>query len=262
MRKIRTVVVDDEPLARRRIISLLEKYSYIQLVGECKNGREAVKKINSYQPDLVFLDIQMPDLNGLDVIRTADSGPMPFIIFVTAYDNYALEAFHLHAVDYLLKPFDNKRFEEALEHAKKQIGLKEKALLHEKMIHLIHEHQTMDESGPQTLTIKKRGRTVHVPIDDINWVEADGNYLHLHLESDKFLLRQTMQGFFDGLRSRDFFRIHRSLLLNSRYLDKVRYLGNNRYLFQMRNGTELHSGRSFRGEIEEYLTERDMMERL
>ncbi|MBR9923099.1 MAG: response regulator transcription factor [Bacteroidetes bacterium] len=262
MRKIRTLVVDDEPLARRRITGLLEKHPYIQLVGECKNGKDAVKKINTYQPDLVFLDIQMPDLNGIEVIKATDSAPLPFIIFVTAYDNYALEAFNVHAVDYLLKPFDNNRFEEALEHARKQIGIKEKALLHEKMLYLIHEHQTMDESGPQTLTIKKRGRTVHVPIDDINWVEADGNYLHLHLEGEKYLLRQTMQGFYDGLRSRDFLRIHRSLLINSRYLNNVRYLGNNRYLFQMRNGTELHSGRSFRSAIEEYLTERDLIDRL
>ena len=131
MKKIRTIIVDDEPLARARIRKLLDKVDYVNVIGEGKNGREAQRLITDYAPDLAFLDIQMPDFDGFDVLSKSEREDLPFIIFVTAYDQYALRAFDVHAVDYLLKPFDDERFMTALDHARKQIQLKENTFLHQ-----------------------------------------------------------------------------------------------------------------------------------
>jgi two-component system LytT family response regulator len=141
MRLIKTLVVDDEPFARARILKLLESFDFIKVIGECKNGKEAVSQIKNYKPDLVFLDIQMPDFTGFDVLSKSEKENLPFIIFVTAYDQYALKAFDVKAVDYLLKPYDNERFTQALEHARNQIVQKDESLLHKKMVGLLTEHQ-------------------------------------------------------------------------------------------------------------------------
>ncbi|MCB0643717.1 MAG: response regulator transcription factor [Phaeodactylibacter sp.] len=264
MRKIRTIVVDDEPLARLRITNLLKKYNTIELLGEGKNGREALQLIQKYQPDLVFLDIQMPDLSGIDLL-SAEHGlaVLPFIIFVTAYDQYAIKAFDLKAVDYLLKPYDDERFDKALEHARNQILLREKALLHEKMVHLIaeHQHQHPTEAPLSTLSIKDKGRTRYIPIKDVYYFEADGNYLHIHLERQSFLLRSTLAQLENQLPTQDFIRIHRSLLVQIHHLQQIKYQGNNQYLLTFPNQATIQSSRSYKENIEALLREREQLKR-
>ncbi|MEZ4983300.1 MAG: response regulator [Saprospiraceae bacterium] len=156
MRNIRTLVVDDEPLARARIVNLLNKAENISVLGECKNGREAMKSIATYKPDLVFLDIQMPDLNGFDVLNSGKLNDVPFIIFVTAFDQYALQAFDVKAVDYLLKPYDDERFFKALEHARTQIAMKDSALLHQKMVNLLEEQKVQNGEINDVIELKER----------------------------------------------------------------------------------------------------------
>lgn len=262
MKMIRTLIVDDEPLARARLLNLLKKVDYVTVVGECKNGREALQQIENYQPDLVFLDIQMPDLNGFEVLSKSIQ-PLPFIIFVTAYDQYALKAFDMHAVDYLLKPYDDERFTHALEYARKQINLKEKAFLHQKMMQLLDTYQAKQEDGPlQSIEVKDKGRSIFININDVFFIEAEGNYLQLHLRDRQYLIRQTMQGIEEILPADVFLRIHRSILVNVNYVDRLRYDGNNQYVFTLKNGKRLSTGRSYRETIEQYLNDQELRWRL
>jgi len=253
MKKIRTLVVDDEPLARARIVKLLNAYPYIQLIGECKNGGEAITQIENYKPELVFLDIQMPDLNGFDVLAKTKIRPLPFIIFVTAYNQYALKAFDIHAVDYLLKPFDDERFENALEHAYQQIQLRQYSLLHKKMTNLIQSFNAPSENQLVQIAIKEKGRTIHLMVEDIFYFETHGNYLKVHLKERNHLIRKTLQAVEDQLNPQRFLRIHRSILLNTNYINKIQYTGNNQYQFFLKNGNQLLSSRTFKTQIDDYL---------
>lgn len=253
MKKIRTLVVDDEPLARARIVKLLENFDYISLIGECKNGSEALKAITNYKPDLIFLDIQMPDLNGFEVLENKDIQPLPFIIFVTAYGQYALKAFDVHAVDYLLKPYDDDRFTRALEHARQQILRQQNALLHQKMVQMIELHRYGKDEALQHFEIKEKGRSQLIRIEDVHFIEAEGNYLKVYTDKKSFLIRQTMQSIEDQLDSRLFLRIHRSLLLNIHFIRDIAYEGNNQYAFLMKGGQRILSSRSYKEAIHEYL---------
>jgi two-component system LytT family response regulator len=253
MMQIKTVVVDDEPLARARIIKLLENFEYIEVVSECKNGREALSAIDNYRPDLLFLDIQMPDLNGFDVLSDKSLHPLPFIIFVTAYDQYALKAFDVQAVDYLLKPFDEERFNRAVLHAYEQIQLKKDAALHKKMIQLLEHHQQSEENKMTMLQYKEKGIPRSVRLLDIHYFEADGNYLKAYCKDKSILLRQTLQKLEEALQPGQFIRIHRSLLINTNYLKAVHYDGNNQYTFKLKDGKALHSSRSYKEHIQEFL---------
>jgi two-component system LytT family response regulator len=253
MRKIRTLVVDDEPLARARILKLLENFEYITVIGECKNGREALSQIKTYKPDLVFLDIQMPDLTGFDVLESQAIDPLPFIIFVTAYDHYAIKAFNVHAVDYLLKPYDDERFIQALTHAKEQILLKDASLLHKKMIRILDEYKHQQSDELTAIEVKEKGMTKLVNVNDIYWIEAEGNYLKIHLENNRHLIRKTLQNIENQLDNRMFLRIHRSMLVNQLYIESVKYKGNNQYSFNMKNGGKLMSSRSYKEDVTRYL---------
>ncbi len=258
MKKIRTLVVDDEPLARARIVHLLQRFDYIQIIGECKNGKEALEKIKTYQPDLVFLDVQMPDFNGFDVLSKAETTNRPFIIFVTAYDQYALKAFGVHAVDYLLKPYDDERFTTALEHAKKQIYLKENAVLHQKMVQLLEDHKAKTEPGLTHFEIKVKGKTQLITVADTYYFESHGNYVKIHQSDKSFLYRQTLAALRERLNQEQFLQIHRSILVNRHFIKSVKYTGNNQYLIQLKNDTELASSRGYRDEIHAYLEDEEL----
>lgn len=262
MKKIRTLVVDDEPLARARIVNLLRKNEQIALIGECKNGYEAMDQISNYKPDLVFLDIQMPDLNGFDVLSKIDITPLPFIIFVTAYDQYALKAFDVHAVDYLLKPYDDDRFHQALEHAKHQIQLKQNAFIHQKMVSILNEYTQSNEDGLIRLEYKEKGKTHFINIYDIYYIESHGNYIKVFLREKSVLLRQTLQSLEEQLDSKIFLRIHRSTLVNCNFVHKIRYEGNNQYLFLMKNEASLLSSRGYKPEVLQYLEEEEIKRKL
>jgi two-component system LytT family response regulator len=255
MRKIKTLVVDDEPFARARIIKLLGEVEYITIIGECKNGKEAVVQIQNYKPDLVFLDIQMPDFTGFDVLSKSDKTQLPFIIFVTAYDQYALKAFDVKAVDYLLKPYDNERFIQALEHARDQILQKDESLLHKKMVGLLQDHTKQQSDLKYHIEFKDRGKTFTINTFDIFYLEAQGNYIKLHLDGKNYLIRETLQHVKSSLEENTFLQIHRSILVNTNYIKNIKYSGNNQYQILLKNDLSLQSSRSHKNDILQYLDE-------
>lgn len=252
--QIRTLVVDDEPLARQRVVSLLKNYPEILVIGESRNGEEAIADINSKKPDLIFLDIEMPGTDGFGVVSNIDLNYKPFIIFATAYNQYALKAFNIHAIDYLLKPFDDERFDEALQIAKEQIKQRHSSQFNEKLIKLINEFNTEPEKYVRQFKIKLRGREKFIPTESIFYIEAEGNYLMLHHENGRDLFRSTMAAVEKELNPNQFLRIHRSYFVNTYYMKNIRYISNNEYKVSLKDGKEIVSGRSYKDLIKSYLS--------
>jgi two-component system LytT family response regulator len=251
-RRIRALVVDDEPLARRRIRQLLAHDQEIETVGECADGAEAVAAINSHAPDLVFLDVQMPELDGFDVLARLDHARLPLVVFVTAYDSYALRAFEVSAVDYLLKPFDRRRFATALTRAKSRLAQGRDTELTERTLALLEELRAR-ESHVERLMIKSGGRAFFVKTEEIDWVEAEGKYVRLHAGRESYLLREAIGSLEAQLDPKKFLRIHRSSIVN---IDRVRELQpwfHQDYRVILRDGTELILSRSCRKKLAELL---------
>ncbi|MEP6635153.1 MAG: LytTR family DNA-binding domain-containing protein [Acidobacteriota bacterium] len=258
--KIKTLIVDDEPLARRNLRLLLEKDPQIEILDECPNGREAVKAIKSLLPDLIFLDIQMPEMDGFDVLAKVGAERIQAIIFVTAFDQYALKAFEVHALDYLLKPFDDLRFQRALQKAKSQIEQREINKLSKKLLALLEdrENRTDDQAGSHKpyltrLMVKLANRVVLLKVNDIDWIEADGNYAKLHLGPKSHLLREKMHDLESQLDPERFVRIHRSAIVN---LDRIKEMHphfNGDYIVVLEDGMQLKLSRSRREQLESRL---------
>ncbi|RKN83430.1 LytR/AlgR family response regulator transcription factor [Ulvibacterium marinum] len=250
--KLRCIIVDDEYLARQRILKLLEGHDDIAVVAECKNGKDAISKIKLKEPDFIFLDIQMPDLDGFSVLNKLDK--IPYVIFTTAYDSFALKAFEINAVDYLLKPFDEERMDTSLKRMK-AIKEQEKAIgLKDKLTNLLTTFQGEDSNGFRThFEIKKNGRLLKVLTENIMYIKSEGNYLELYTEKNKFLFRATMNSIEAELPKHQFMRIHRSLLINKFYIDSCFYLGNSEYKIHLKTGLSLLSGRAFKENITSYL---------
>jgi two-component system, LytTR family, response regulator len=248
MNRIRTLVVDDHPLARRRLISLLESEMDVEVVGECRNGQEAVAALRDAQPDLVFLDVQMPELDGFDVVRTIDADTMPLVIFVTAYDEYALQAFEVHALDYLLKPFNNDRFRRALSHARSQLDRHRTEDFSRRLLALVREVQP-SFATPERLMLRTDGRVLFIDPAQIMWVEAEGNYLRLYLDEGSHVLRRTMKDL-EARMGKRFLRIHRSHVVNINQIAELRTGGGDLEVL-LKDGTPLKVGQSFRDHVEE-----------
>ncbi len=250
--KLRCIIVDDEYLARQRILKLLENHHDINVVAECKNGKDAISKIKLKEPDFIFLDIQMPDLDGFSVLSKLDK--IPYVIFTTAYDSFALKAFEINAVDYLLKPFDEERMDTSIQRMK-AIKEKEKAVgLKDKLTHLLTAFKGENPGDFRTyFEIKKNGRLLKVLTENIMFIKSEGNYLELHTEDNKFLFRATMNSIEGELPKHQFMRIHRSLLINKFYIDSCFYLGNSEYKIHLKTGLSLLSGRAFKENITSYL---------
>lgn len=255
---IRTVIVDDEPIARNGIRALLKGDPDIQVIGECTNGVAAVQTIRREQPDLVFLDVQMPDLDGFGVLEQLEPQEMPAIVFVTAYDQYAIRAFEVNAVDYLLKPFDRERFKDSLSRAKRYIRQDRVSALSEKMLSLL-QHLGPAEPGrsrpyrADRILIKDRRRVSFVRQIDIDWIEVQGNYLRLHVGAESYLARDTLTAMLDKLDQTAFLRINRSHAVNVEKVKELRPLANGRYLFTLADGTRLESSRRYGKQVEDYL---------
>jgi two-component system, LytTR family, response regulator len=255
--KIKTLIVDDEPLARRNLRVLLEKDPQIEIVDECRNGREAVKAINALSPDLIFLDIQMPEFDGFDVLARVGTERIQAIVFVTAFDQYALKAFEVHALDYLLKPFDDERFAFALRRAKSQIEAREINRLSKRLLALLEEregHQLetskSDKNYLTRLMIKASGRVVLLKVREIDFIEADGNYAKLHVGRKSHLLREKMHDLEGQLDPAKFVRIHRSIIVN---LDRIKELHphfNGDYIVILEDGRQLRLSRTRRENLE------------
>jgi two-component system, LytTR family, response regulator len=251
--KIRTLIVDDEPLARERMRSLLGGQQDIAIVGECRDGREAVEAIRTEAPDLVFLDVQIPELDGFQVIEAIGPERSPVIVFVTAYDQYALQAFEVHAVDYLLKPFDEERFGRALDRARQALSHgKEKEELSEKLISLLQDLKA-PQGYMERLVVKSAGRLFFLRTEEIEWVESAGNYVCLHVKGESHLLRETMNGLEARLDPARFGRIHRTAIVNIDQIKELQPLFHGEYQVVLRDGMELTLSRGYRDRLQEVI---------
>ena len=243
--KIRALIIDDEPLARMRISDLLKKEEGIEVVGEAGNGTDAVKLIKKEKPDLIFLDVQMPGKDGFGVLESLGSNAMPHVIFVTAYDQYALRAFDVHAMDYLLKPFDRKRFYESLHRALDHIGMKKEGGFTSKLKELLEDVQPTKKYMDR-LIIKAEGRIFFVKTEEIDWIEAAGNYVTLHLGKEEHLMRDTMSSMEEKLDPEMFMRIHRSNIVNIERIKEIQPWFNGEYLIILKDDTRLTLSRKYR----------------
>lgn len=236
MEKIRTLVVDDEPVARARVLSLLRDENDIEVIGECESGPDAISAIQRSSPDLVFLDIQMPQMDGLALARTLGE-TMPAVVFVTAYDEYALRAFEVHALDYVLKPFSAERFKSALMHARQHLSQRRGTDAHA---------EPAQPERRDRLVIKSSGRIYFVRTAEIDWCEAAGNYVRLHVGPQTHLVRGTMGHIESQLDASQFVRVHRSTIVNVDRIQELRSSFNGEYVILLHDKTRLTLSRGYR----------------
>jgi two-component system LytT family response regulator len=242
---IRAAIVDDEPLARKRIRSLLAEAGDVEVVAECANGKEAIESLEASPPDLLFLDIQMPEIDGFDVLETIGVGRVPVVIFVTAYDKFALRAFEAHALDYLLKPFDDERFEAALHRARDRIRQQRGGDLDRRLRALLDEARG-ERGYLQRLVVPNGQRSVFIRTEQIDWIEAERNYVRLHVGDRAHLLRENLSRLESALDPATFCRIHRSTIVNIDRIQAVESVLRGEYLVVLHDGTRLTSGRGYR----------------
>ena len=253
MKKIRTVIVDDEPLAREGVRMMLEEDSEISVIAECANGREALAAISEKKPDLIFLDVQMPEMGGFEVLKAVGAQQSPQVIFVTAYDKYALQAFEAHALDYLLKPFTVKRFNEALKRAKTQIQNEQSGELSRRLATFI------EDLKPQTkylerVVVKSSGRVSFVSVEEIIWIEAAESYVRFHAAGGKsYLIRGAISRLEAQLDPARFLRIHRSIIVSIKQIKEMQPLFHGDYEIVLKDGTKLTSSRSYRDKLQRLL---------
>jgi len=243
--------VDDEKWARKRIATLLKTEPDVQVVAECINGVEAIERIERDVPDLVFLDVQMPELNGFEVVDAIDSERMPLFIFATAYDKYALRAFDAHAFDYLLKPFEEQRFREALDRAREE--LRRPRASSEAALRTLLASLRRQPGYVERLAIKTMGRIIFLKAREIDWAQASGNYVALHVGRNTHLLRITMTNFVNKLGADQFVRIHRSTVVNLDCIQEVMPWFHGEHVVKLKDGTELTVGRAFRRRLSDFL---------
>jgi len=258
-KQLTALIVDDEPLARRTIRGLLRDDPEVEVVGECGGGREAVESIRRQPPDLLFLDIQMPGMDGFEVLSQIELEAVPAVIFVTAYDAYALRAFEVHALDYLLKPFTNERFKEALARAKSHVESREAKAVAQSLRALLSERDSAASSASgrdgflTRFIVKRGGRVIFVSPADVDWIEADDYYIKLHVGSRAHLLRLSMKELERRLDPQSFWRIHRSAIINLDRVEELRQRRNGEYVVALKDGTELKLSRDRRERLRQLL---------
>ncbi len=254
---IRVLVVDDEPLAREKIRGMAADDPDLRVVGECTNGAEAIEAVQTLKPDLLLLDVQMPEVGGFAVLEALKDEGLPPVIFITAYDHYAVRAFEVHALDYLLKPFDRERFQAAMERAKRQIRHTPAAGpnngLDERILALLEQLR-----GParysERLVVKTGGRVFFLNTDEVDWIEAEGNYVNIHTQAKKsYLLRETISSLEAQLDPKDFVRIHRSAIVNINRIKELQPWSHGEYHILLHDGTRLTLSRSYREKLQSAL---------
>jgi two-component system LytT family response regulator len=248
MQKIRTLVVEDEPMARDRVKALLQQQPDIEIVGECGDGAQAVSAIERLGPELVFLDVQIPVMDGFGVIEAVPADRLPMIVFTTAYDEYALRAFEVHALDYLLKPYDRTRFLRALDRVRERRERQRAGDLGRRLLAMVQDLKPEAAPVPERMVVKSGGRVFFIRIDEIDWVDAAGNYVRLHVRGETYLFRETMSAMEKRLEKAQFVRIHRSHLVNA---DRIKELlpANGEHIVVLRNGVRLTLSRGYRDRL-------------
>jgi two-component system LytT family response regulator len=256
-KKIRALIVDDEPLARRGIRRLLQAAPDIEIVGEARNGRDAVTAVEKLKPDLVFLDIQMPLLDGFAAIEKIGLANLPEIVFVTAFDEHAIRAFEINALDYLLKPVDAERFEKCLERVRARLKNSLDGKLDDKLSSLLESLERVESNTEKTflerVVIKDAGRIFFVGVDEIIWISSEGNYVKIHTKNKSYLLRETMDGLENKLDPRDFLRLRRSTIVRIEQIKELHPLFNGEFAVILKDGTQLTSSRRYRQNLNSLL---------
>lgn len=274
MDDLRVLVVDDEAPARKRLTDLIEKTDGITLLDACADGRAAIERILRDDPDLVFLDVQMPAIDGLEVVRLVGPDRMPVVVFVTAYDQYALKAFELAAVDYLLKPFSDDRFQQAVERAQEQIRHRSFDELSEQMMGVIRSAGRVDRSGPhasessaspdaptasdtitplERIAVQRRNEIELVSVEDVLYFEAEGSYVNVHTDGRTHLIRERMKVLEERLSPDQFCRVHRSTIVNIDHVEALEPTDPGDIVARLTTGKRLRVSRSRRGELEKRL---------
>jgi two-component system, LytTR family, response regulator len=246
--KIRAIIVDDELLARKFIRRMLKHEPDWELVGEASNGREAVEAIRTQKPDLVFLDVQMPEMDGFAVLEEVGLGQLPDIIFTTAYESYAIRAFELHALDYLLKPFDQQRFRDAIRHAKERLQSRQQED-GRRQIGALLKRINSKQPYLERLIIKADGRITFLSTHEIDWIEADDKYVHLHTAKGARMVRQTLTAMETQLDPARFVRIHRSTMVNVERIKELQPLFNGEYSLHLEDKTKLTLSRTYKDKL-------------
>jgi two-component system LytT family response regulator len=249
----RVVIVDDEPPARATLRLLLSAEPDFELIAECAHGEEAVAAITRALPDLVFLDVQMPGMDGFDVLRRVGPASIPALVFVTAYDRYALRAFEIHALEYLLKPFSDERFAEVLARVRGRLRERRFAEAGRRLTALLESSAT---PGPRQLVVRDGSRTVVIPTDEIIWIEAEDYYARIHATGRRTLVRLSLKSLADDLDAARFVRVHRSAIVNLAFVRQLEPLASGDQRLVLSDGTELRVSRTYRPALDERLGRR------
>lgn len=249
---IRVCIIDDEPIACRRIQRLLKDDSEIEIVQICNDGEEAVDAIQQFHPDLIFLDVQMPGMDGFEVLKSLKSESIPHVIFVTAYDRYAIQAFEVHALDYLLKPFDRKRFEQAVHRSKAQIHQSQQKSNNSELVALLKEMKNQPHHL-ERLVVKNQGRVFFLKTDEIDWIEAQGKHVSIHAGKEIHIVREAMNNLEAELDPKKFARIHKSTIVNIDRIKQLQPLVHGDFRVILRDSTVLTISRRYRQKIDELL---------
>jgi two-component system LytT family response regulator len=248
MPRIRTLIADDEPLAREGIRRILEREQSLVMIGECENGQETVEAVRRDAPDLLFLDIQMPGLNGFQVIEALSSGQIPLVVFVTAYEEHALRAFDVHALDYVLKPPDPERVHEAVQRACAILESKEKDAAVSRILEMVAAMRPPRPPAAR-LMVPSRGKITFIKVEEIDWIEAQGDYVQVHAAGRKHLLRRKVSVLERELPGETFARIHRSTIINVTRVRELQPLYHGDYAVILLDGTRLTMSRSYRPKV-------------
>ena len=250
---LRVIIADDERLARKKLHILLESEPEVQVVAECEDGRQTISAIHAHLPDLLLLDIQMPDLDGFQVLNEVPSGEMPVVIFTSAYDQYAIRAFEAHALDYLLKPFDQERLHHSIERACSEVRKSGDREITHRIMDLLSRVRSETRSGPEPegrLVIRAKGRVIFLNLDEIDWVEAAANYVRLNVGKESYFFRETISRIAERLNPDLFIRIHRSTIVNVRKIKELIPVNSGEYIVILKTGKELSCSRGHRAGLQ------------
>ena len=250
---VRTIIADDEQLARQKLRFLLDSEPEVEVVAECHNGEQTLSAIRTCHPDLLLLDIQMPDLDGFQVLSEVSPADMPVVIFTSAYDQYAIRAFEAHALDYLLKPFDQDRLHQALERARFELWKAKDREITNRILELLSRVDSKKQPEPEfdsRLVIKTKGRIVFLNLDEIDWVEASANYVRLNVGKESYLFRETISRISARLNPNRFIRIHRSVIVNAGKIKELIPVNSGEYIVVLISGKELSCSRGYRANVQ------------
>jgi two-component system LytT family response regulator len=248
---VRALIVDDEPLARRGVVLRLRKFRDVEIIGECEDGSSAVDKILQLSPDMVFLDVQMPGMNGFDVLRALPRENLPGVIFLTAYEQHALRAFEVHALDYLLKPVDDARFAAAIGRARRLLDSALKTRMAERVLQMLDQ---TSEKYASRFTVQTGSRIQIVLAEDVEWIAAAGDYVELRVSGRSYLLRETMASLEQRLDPTKFLRMHRSRIVRTASILELRSIENREFTVKLSDGSQHRSSRTYADRLEQWLS--------